>query len=110
MVSGSQHRAVTADDGCIVFAECRNFKRYSRLSSESDGFLLDDFAGDGESVDEIDLVEALCERVRRGIAVVDAVDVLNEAATPAELLGEEQRRQIGAAAPEEGDASAMVAG
>ena len=57
-----------------------------------------------------DFVEALGVGAGGGIAVVDAVDVLDEAAARAELLGEEERREIGAAASEQRDTAAAIAG
>src|SRR5262249_46615580 len=89
-------------DGCrVILAERSDFKGDSGLASEGDGFLLDDLAADGEGVREVDLVEALRIGASGRIAVVDAVDVLDEAAASAELFGEEDRQGTGPAASEE---------
>src|SRR5215472_7782692 len=91
-------------DGCrVTLAQRGDFKGHARFASEGDCFLLDDLAANGERVYKVDLVEALRIGAGCGVVVIDAVDIFDEPAACAKLFGEEERREVGAAASEERD-------
>ena len=102
-------RAVAADRGGIVCAEGGHLELHSRLAGECDGLLLHDFSSNRQGVAVLDFLEALGVGTLCRIAVVDTVHVLDQAASRVELLGQEERRQVRAAASEQRNPSLAIA-
>src|SRR5579872_3754335 len=95
---------------CLLFAGRRHFELHSRLLAERDGFWLHHPGPERQRSVEVDLAEALRQRVSGGITVINSVDILDQTAARVELLREKQRGEVRAAAAEERHSSLTIAG
>ena len=101
---GREHRAMAADDGCVVFAQSRDFERTRRsFLPKAMAFCWTTLPAMASASAKLISSKRLASGACGGIAVVDAVDVFDQAAARVELLSQEQRGQIRAAASEQRD-------
>src|SRR5215469_14832116 len=92
---------MTPNNRRVILAKRCDLERHTSLAPKRNCLLLDNLAADRQRIGKIDLVEALRIGTRGWIAVVNAIDILDQPAARTQLLRQEERREIRSATPEQ---------